>query len=144
MIAEALAEAALIEGEEPALSLSGRSRPQVNGHEVGEVGEVCVAGNPGESSHGEEPPERCWWDDEDECWMTDFPPPSGFDGHQEGRWGDEDYERECTAEESKILSAALEAELADDRAEDEKLREAWFAELKPPGKASKRAKRVPA
>jgi hypothetical protein len=39
---------------------------------------------------------------EDETWdvlVTDFPPPDGFQGRQEGEWGDRDYCRTLTPEE---------------------------------------------
>jgi hypothetical protein len=78
----------------------------------------------------DEEPERCWWDEEDECWVTDFPPPPGFDRYQRGRWGDEDYERVCTPEESKLLAAAFDAELAEERSEDAAERDQWFEGLK--------------
>jgi hypothetical protein len=35
----------------------------------------------------EEAPERCWWDEDEECWMTDFPPPPAFSGYEKGHWG---------------------------------------------------------
>jgi hypothetical protein len=76
--------------------------------------------------------ERCWQDDEDEDekhWMTTYPPPDGFTGYQRGRWGDEDYERSCSREESALLDRNLEAGLSEYRAEDAALRDAWFARL---------------
>jgi hypothetical protein len=115
MIAEALVEAGKLEG-----------------NNVGEVGEVCVAGNhgaEGDNFEPDEPDPRCWRDEEEECWMTDFPPPPDFSGYQKGRWGDEDYKRECTPEESRVLGAALDAEMAEERAEDEAERDSWFAQL---------------
>ncbi|HET9458995.1 MAG TPA: hypothetical protein VFO51_03335, partial [Sphingomicrobium sp.] len=66
----------------------------------------------------------------EQCWWTDFPPPPGFAGYERGRWGDEDYKRECTAEESAMLKAAHELALAEVRAEDEAERDAWFSQLK--------------
>lgn len=114
MIAEALAETARLDGE---------------GHTVGEVGEVCVARIPDGEVDADEPPERCWRD-EDGCWWTDFPPPPNFSGEEEGKWGNEAYKRECTRDEAEALNTALDAEIADDRAEDETLRDAWFTRLK--------------
>jgi hypothetical protein len=122
MVAEALAEASRA-------GLSGTVLPK-----VGEVGEVCVAGNPGaegDNFDDDEPDPRCWRDEDEECWMTDFPPPADFTGYQKGRWGDEDYKRECTREEAKLLDAALDSEIAEDRTEDESLRDSWFEQLKP-------------
>lgn len=36
-------------------------------------------------------------------WTTDFPPPAGFDGHENGTWGSNSYSRECSAEETGLL-----------------------------------------
>jgi hypothetical protein len=111
---------------------------QVHKAERGEVDEAYEADDPPNrppagvtfEDEEDEEPRRCWWDEDEECWMTDFPPPDGFDGYQKGRWGDEDFKRECTPEEAEALSAALDAEVAADRAEDEAVRNAWFAQLK--------------
>jgi len=77
--------------------------------------------------------DRCWWDEREEAWLTDFPPPPGFDGY-ESRGFDEDdhdepYERACTAEEAAVLAADAAADRAAERAEDETLRDRWFALL---------------
>ena len=115
MMAEAMVQVRALEGE---------------GHEVGEVGDPPNRPPSAVTIEEEdEDPERCWWDEEEECWMTDFPPPPGFEGHQDGRWGDEDYKRECTADEAKRLRAARDCELAEERSEDEALRDSWFAQL---------------
>jgi hypothetical protein len=68
---------------------------------------------------------RCW-QNEDDVWMTDFPPPPDFDGYEKGKWGDYGYERGCTDDEIELLEAQAEA----DRVEDEALRDAWFQLLK--------------
>jgi hypothetical protein len=75
--------------------------------------------------------DRCWRD-RDGVWMTDFPPPPGFDGDESCDYGDPDepYERECTPEEVAILEADRAAEATAERAEDEALRDAWFQLLK--------------
>ena len=56
------------------------------------------------------------WEDEDEgCWVTNYPPPEDFDGFEEGEWGDEDYKRSlCPGEQ-----AAIDRDLAIERAEEE-------------------------
>jgi hypothetical protein len=80
--------------------------------------------------------DRCWWDECDGCWMTDFPPPPGFDGyetrgyddHEEAQ--DEPYRRECTPEEVAILEADRARAHGAVREEDEDRRDAWFALLK--------------
>jgi hypothetical protein len=58
------------------------------------------------------------WEDEDEgLWMTDYPPPEGFDGYEEGEWGDEDYKRALSEEEQVVLDAEVEADRAEEVAE---------------------------
>jgi hypothetical protein len=63
-------------------------------------------------------------------WSTNFPPPEGFDGEESGHWSDDDYSRECTAEECALLSAAKEASLAGFKAQEEAERDTFFAELR--------------
>ena len=84
-----------------------------------------------DSREPDDPADRCWQEDDDgrKYWMTGFPPPAGFTGHQFGQWGDGDYQRECSPEESTLLDRTFQAELGDDRDEDAALRDAWFASL---------------
>jgi hypothetical protein len=92
----------------------------------------------GENPTGEEEDEdpgidlsdRCWRDEDEGMWMTDFPPPPGFDGYESGEWGSTRYERECTASEVAILEADRAADRAAERSEDEVLRDGWFELLK--------------
>ena len=72
------------------------------------------------------------WKGEDGRWMTDFPPPPGFAGHQSCHWGDPDesYRRECTPGEADLLDADRAAAMAGERAEEESLRDCWFAMLR--------------
>lgn len=72
--------------------------------------------------------ERCW--ESDDGWMTDFPPPPGFTGWERGKWGDYNYERVCTPEEIAALEANEAAAIASERAEEDHLRDAWFAMLR--------------
>ncbi len=78
--------------------------------------------------------DRCWKDGIDDIWMTDFPPPVGFDGYESRPYDDigddEAYVRACTEEEVAILEADARAARAAERAEDEELRDAWFALLR--------------
>ncbi|HEY6663085.1 MAG TPA: hypothetical protein VIZ66_09180 [Sphingomicrobium sp.] len=71
---------------------------------------------------------RVW--PEDGVWWTNFPPPEDFVGDQHGHWSDDDYERECSADECDLLAAARDAELSDFKAEEEAERDSFFAELK--------------
>lgn len=78
--------------------------------------------------------DRCWLQGEmgEKVWMTSFPPPRDFSGWQKCEWGDPDeaYERECTPEEVAILEADIASARAAERAEEESLRDSWFALLK--------------
>lgn len=75
--------------------------------------------------------DRCWRT-ADGRWMTSFPPPAGFTGFEECDWDDpeEEYERECTPEEVAILEADVANARAAERAEEESLRDSWFALLR--------------
>ena len=72
---------------------------------------------------------RCWFDPGEELWVTDFPPPEGFAGFENGEWRDRDYWRSCTAEEAAILAADKKAALDEEIAEDAEKRDLWFALL---------------
>jgi hypothetical protein len=70
-----------------------------------------------------------WYDAEDEQWKTNFPPSDADDAdlvEESGLFGDNDYERTLTEEESATQQAALEAETAPLRAAALIAREAWF------------------
>jgi hypothetical protein len=67
--------------------------------------------------------------------MTCFPPPPGFDGHENRPWdGFNYYERACTAEEADLVEAHEAAMEAEERAEitadAEAQRDSWFAMLR--------------
>jgi hypothetical protein len=79
--------------------------------------------------------ERCWRDPIDaHIWMTDFPPPADFTGYESRPYDDleddEPYQRACTREEVAILEADEAAGRAAERAEEERLRDEWFALLR--------------
>jgi hypothetical protein len=102
-------------------------------NEVDEVEGPPVPLNPEEEDDGLDLSERCWWDQREECWMTDFPPPAGFTGYESRPYDsiddddDEPYVRGCSEEEVAILEADAAAERAEQRAEDEAQRAEWFA-----------------
>jgi hypothetical protein len=75
--------------------------------------------------------DRCW-KDEDGVWMTDFPPPPGFTGYQSCEWNDPDrsYKRKCSSEEAELLDADDAAAEAEERADEERLRNEWFERLR--------------
>ena len=70
------------------------------------------------------------WQDDDGFWWTDFPPPQGYIGEEQGRWGEDGYARECTDEECEVLDAARAAEMSEVRADEEAERDTFFAELR--------------
>jgi hypothetical protein len=72
--------------------------------------------------------DRCWKENDE--WVTDFPPPPGFDGWQQGEWPSRNYQRACTPEEAEILNASEAAADAEELSEAEKLRDDWFALLR--------------
>jgi hypothetical protein len=79
--------------------------------------------------------DRCWRDPlEDDNWVTDFPPPPGFTGYENREYGeredDEPYWRSCTPEEVALLDGDEARAREVERAEDENLRDAWFALLR--------------
>jgi hypothetical protein len=82
--------------------------------------------------------ERCWRDDD--LWLTDFPPPAGFTGYECRPYDevdeDEPYERACTPDEVSAIEASEAADRAAERAEDEMLRDEWFALLRGDGNTS--------
>jgi hypothetical protein len=88
---------------------------------------------------------RCWLDEIDHIWMTDFPPPAGFTGYQSRLYDEDDpnepYTRGCTEEEVAILTADVARSRAAERAEDETLRDEWFKPLKDEAGAIRRRKR---
>jgi hypothetical protein len=72
------------------------------------------------------------WEDED-GWWTDFPPPDGFDGEEDGEYGDYDYRRSLSPAEQAVLDSDLAEEDAEEaeeeaeaRAEAEAERDAYF------------------
>jgi hypothetical protein len=83
---------------------------------------------------GYDPAENCW-KDEDGRWITTFPPPPGFDGHQNREWDSfAYYERACTPEEAALIEAHQAAAEAEEAAEitahAEAERDTFFAKLR--------------
>ena len=75
--------------------------------------------------------ERIWV--EDHSWRTNFPPPDGFNGYEDGIYGDEDYSRQCTPEERALLDIrypdAFVDEAEEQRQADAAERDSFFAAL---------------
>ncbi|HEY0112883.1 MAG TPA: hypothetical protein VGB59_06985 [Allosphingosinicella sp.] len=62
------------------------------------------------------------WEDEDGRWWTDYPPPAGFEGEEEGEYRVDGYRRTLAPAEQ----AVIDAEQADDLARAQAQRDAWF------------------
>jgi hypothetical protein len=52
------------------------------------------------------------WDDED-GWWTDYPPPPGFEGEEEGRYGEDYYRRSLSPAEQAVIDADVAKEEAE-------------------------------
>jgi hypothetical protein len=72
---------------------------------------------------------RIWWDDIEEEWRTDYPPPPGFGGYQSGDYNMSGYSRTLAPEESALIEAEEAAIAAEEAAEDATRRDRHFAEL---------------
>jgi hypothetical protein len=100
----------------------------------GHAGGMVVHSAPHAEDQGLDLSDRCWWSEDEEAWMTDFPPPAGFTGYESRPYDDvedeEPYVRACTEEEAAILDAGRAADRAAERAGEEALRDAWFDFLK--------------
>jgi len=62
-------------------------------------------------------PEAIWEDEDLGVWVTSHPPPEGFDGEEQGRWGDYRYQRMLSPREQEALDRDLAREQAEDEAE---------------------------
>ena len=76
--------------------------------------------------------ERVWTDDNGDTY-TDFAPPAGFTGWQDGAWGDPDYYRSLNSGETAVYAAMKaewaaedETEIAGRRGHDAGLRDSFF------------------
>jgi hypothetical protein len=68
--------------------------------------------HPGDEAGIDDDPHTLWEDDDG--WWTDYPAPDGFDGVEEGRYGDPYYRRSLSPEEQ----AATDSDLAEEEAEE--------------------------
>jgi len=103
-----LALTALRTGDEDQIAaalamLQGPAAGLSQGDKVSEVSDPSFEGDSFRHS-------RLWrtWDTRE--WRTNFPPPPGFDGHEQGDWEDEDYSRALGEAELAALVAAGIAE----------------------------------
>ena len=68
-----------------------------------------------------------WHDEEHDEWRTNFPPPDGFVGEEEGVFGDDGYERTLDADEEEAWESARAEAFAPLRRAGEAARRAFFA-----------------
>jgi hypothetical protein len=59
-------------------------------------------------------------------WWTDYPPPAGFNGEQEGEYGDYKFRRTLSPAEQAVIDVDTADDRAADRARAEAQREAYF------------------
>ena len=59
-------------------------------------------------------------------WWTEFPPPAGFDGYEEGAFGTRDYKRTLTEAEEAVMEGEAEEERDEKLAEQAERRDLWF------------------
>ena len=111
-----------------------RALALIEGHKVEEVEGPPDSLVDNDEDEGLDLSHRCWWSEVDGCWRTDFPPPAGFDAYESRPYeeieDEEPYVRACTEEETAILIADQARARAAERAEDEALRDEWFALLR--------------
>lgn len=65
-------------------------------------------------------------EDEDGVWWTSFPPPAGFDGEEEGEFGEDHYQRTLSAREQAVIEAEYDQDDADYRASETARRDRFF------------------
>ena len=70
-----------------------------------------------------------YWEDEDNRFLTNFPPPAGFDGEEDGEWGQPDYSRTCTEAEVAVLDRARRHNQAVAKKDAVDRRDAWLAQV---------------
>ncbi|UNU43196.1 hypothetical protein EAO27_11090 [Sphingopyxis sp. YF1] len=68
-----------------------------------------------------------WYDEEQGEWRTNFPPPDDYLGDEEGRFGEEEYERTLDPDEEEAWDAAHARACAPLRRAGEAARRAFFA-----------------
>ena len=67
-----------------------------------------------------------WFDDRAGDWRTDFPPPDGFYGHEEGQFGDPAYARALDDDELDLYALLRDAQATPLRLAGEAARRAFF------------------
>ncbi len=90
--------------------------------------QLSLAENPTEEEPQDEE-DHCFWQGDQGIWMTDFPPPAGYDGNESGQWGAYDYSRSCTNEETDLLDRVRGLDQAAARQQAECRRDERIADM---------------
>ena len=99
-------------------------------------------GDFGEDGQTPETPEEAaaamtvWFDDRAGEWRTDFPPPEGFYGYEDGQFGDPAYARALDDDELEVYEKLRAAEVTPLLTAGEAARRAFFARLGPANDAA--------
>jgi hypothetical protein len=65
-------------------------------------------------------------EDGDGIWWTHFPPPDGFDGEEQGTYGDPGYRRTLSPREQRVIDSDLELEIEEEWATEAARRDHYF------------------
>jgi hypothetical protein len=66
------------------------------------------------------------WEAEDGSWWTEFPPPEGFDGEEEGTPGEDGYRRTLSQDEQAVIDAERAVERGEEIASEAERRDRYF------------------
>lgn len=89
-----------------------------------ELHELRPGDEEGMDDDDDDDPHLVW--EGDSGWWTNYPPPAGFDGVEEGEYGEDDYRRTLAPDEQAVVDADVAEEEAEDRAKAEAQRAAYF------------------
>ncbi|MDV3455406.1 hypothetical protein RZN05_00305 [Sphingomonas sp. HF-S4] len=88
-----------------------------------ETPDSSQVGQPLDSDEDELP---VWWCSTRECWLTNFPPPEGYQGFEVGQYGDANYSRTVTDAEQAVLDAQEGADTATRQVAGARARDRYF------------------
>jgi hypothetical protein len=122
--------------------LTGNNLPQISAdfeeEDECEVAPVRAAQDAARTPEEEAAEMEVWFCEDNGTWRTNFPPPDGFFGDEQGEFGNDDYERELSDEEEEVRLARAEEDIAPLRAAGEAARRAWFGLPEPPAELTQR------
>jgi hypothetical protein len=94
--------------------------PQPEPEPEPEPAAACVE-NDGDQWKGDE-----IWEADDGSWWTEFPPPEGFEGEEEGTPGEYGYRRTLSEDEQAVIDADLAVERGEEIASEAERRDRYF------------------